>query len=91
VWRGGTAPHVGDLLATLEGTEAQLVLSYIVWPRGAPLPSVVDEWVRREKGPGGCLNAAMSSSHQVAPTPRRRMPRVGVAPSGRTGQVEALG
>jgi hypothetical protein len=29
----------------LEGEEAQLVLSYIVWPDEAPLPNAVDEWL----------------------------------------------
>jgi hypothetical protein len=33
---------------------------------------------RVDEGPGGCLNAAKSSSHQVGPAPRRRMPRAGV-------------
>jgi hypothetical protein len=39
---------VGDLLGTLEGKDAQLVLSYIVWPGECPDPRFVDECVRRE-------------------------------------------
>lgn len=38
---------VGDLLGTLEGKDAQLVLSYIARPEEAPDPRFVDEWRRR--------------------------------------------
>jgi hypothetical protein len=36
-----------DLLAESTGPEAQLLLSYLVWPKEAPDPRVVDEWIRR--------------------------------------------
>jgi hypothetical protein len=45
-----------DFLAEATAPEAQLALSYLVWPEVAPDPRVVDEWVRRQ-GPGGYLNA----------------------------------
>jgi hypothetical protein len=63
VWKGGPSRNVGDLLGTLEGKDAQLVLSYIVWPNECPDPRLVDEWLRRlaqrnihtdERG-GACL------------------------------------
>ena len=38
---------VSALLGTLEGKDAQLVLSYIVWPDECPDPRLVDEWLRR--------------------------------------------
>jgi hypothetical protein len=59
---------VSALLGTLEGKDAQLVLSYIVWPAEAPDPRTVDAWVRRKQGPGGCPNAAMSTPAR-APAP----------------------
>ena len=56
-WHGGvfrrapTARDGGVTVATFltEATslEAQLALSYLVWPNGAPDPRVVDEWIRR--------------------------------------------
>ena len=46
--RGGPATSVGELLGTLEGKDAQLVLSFIVWPGECPDPRFVDEWVRHE-------------------------------------------
>jgi len=36
----------GKLLLDVSAEEAQLVLSYVVWPEAAPLPRAVDEWVR---------------------------------------------
>lgn len=42
-------PHaaaLSALLGTLEARDAQLLLSYVLWPDAAPLPSVVDEYVR---------------------------------------------
>jgi hypothetical protein len=38
---------VGELLKDASAEEAQLVLSYLVWPRDAPDPRVVDKWLRR--------------------------------------------
>ena len=38
---------LSDLLATLEGEEAQLLLSYVLWPDEYPDPRVVDEWLER--------------------------------------------
>ena len=43
--RGG---GIGPYLAGATGPEAQLALSFIVWPGEAPDPRRVDEWVRRE-------------------------------------------
>ena len=43
---------VGDLLGTLEGKDAQLVLSYIVWPARHPIrnePSAEDPLARRAR------------------------------------------
>ena len=48
MWKGGSARSVGELLGTLESEEAQLVLSYIVWPSEAPDPRTIDAWVRSE-------------------------------------------
>jgi hypothetical protein len=42
--RGG---GIGPYLADATGAEAQLALSFIVWPGEAPDPRLVDEWVRR--------------------------------------------
>jgi hypothetical protein len=33
-----------DYLADATSLEAQLALSYLVWPKDAPAPRVVDEW-----------------------------------------------
>ena len=41
-----TPRDVGKALADVTGEDAQLLLSLLVWPKDAPLPSVVDEWVR---------------------------------------------
>jgi hypothetical protein len=48
VWRGGPARSVGELVGELEGEEAQLVPSFIVWPGECPDPRLVDEWLARE-------------------------------------------
>jgi hypothetical protein len=65
VRRGGPSRNIGELLGELEGEDAQLVLSYIVWPGGAPLPSVVDEWVRREAADAKTLDrsGALTGRH----------------------------
>lgn len=42
------AANLRRLLEDASGEEAQLALSYIVWPGEAPDPRVVDEWLRRE-------------------------------------------
>jgi hypothetical protein len=42
--RGG---GIGPYLADATGPEAQLALSFIVWPGEAPDPRIVDEWLRR--------------------------------------------
>ena len=41
--RGG---GIGPYLADATGPEAQLALSFIVWPGEAPDPRLVHEWVR---------------------------------------------
>jgi hypothetical protein len=43
---------LGKLLVEVTSLEAQLTLSYLVWPGEAPDPRVVDAWVRRQ-GLGG--------------------------------------
>ena len=40
--------------------EAQLALSYLVWPKEAPDPRLVDEWVRRHWTGYGTEDAATS-------------------------------
>jgi hypothetical protein len=35
-----------DFLTEATAEEAQLALSYLVWPKQAPDPRLVDEWVR---------------------------------------------
>ena len=35
-------------LGEATSVEAQLALSYLVWPKDAPDPRAVDEWVRRQ-------------------------------------------
>ena len=42
--RGG---GIGPYLADATGAEAQLALSFNVWPGEAPDPRLVDEWLRR--------------------------------------------
>jgi len=49
---------VSDLLATLDGPAAQLLLSLLVWPDVAPLPCVVDEWIRRQEAANSEPHAA---------------------------------
>ena len=49
--RAGRAASVSELIGTLEGRDAQLVLSYIVWPGEVPDPRFVDEWVRAHPAP----------------------------------------
>jgi hypothetical protein len=41
-----TTVDVRELLKDATASEAQLALSLIVWPKQAPDPRVVDEWVR---------------------------------------------
>jgi hypothetical protein len=41
---------IGTFLAEATGPDAQLALSFIVWPGEAPDPRVVDEWLRRNGG-----------------------------------------
>ena len=44
---------IGPYLADATGREAQLALSFIVWPSEAPDPRVVDEWLRgRQRSTG---------------------------------------
>ncbi len=43
-----SGPGVGAFLAEATGLEAQLALSYLIWPGDAPAPRVVDEWLRRQ-------------------------------------------
>ena len=70
---------VGAVLADATAEEAQLVLSFIVWPGEAPDPRLVDAWVRREQGTGGCLNATrVAPPERPRPLPRR-MPREAAA------------
>jgi hypothetical protein len=45
-----TPRSVGVVLADATAEEAQLLLSLLVWPKEAPLPGVVDDYVRRERG-----------------------------------------
>lgn len=59
MWKGGPARKVGELLGELEGEEAQLVLSYLIWPGECPDPRVVDEWVRREEGQAAALTTPL--------------------------------
>jgi hypothetical protein len=54
--RGG---GIGPYLADATGPEAQLALSFIVWPGEAPDPRLVDEWLRRS---GAELRPERSSS-----------------------------
>jgi hypothetical protein len=57
-WRGGlfvpdellplvAVAGLGKYLREATSVEAQLALSYLVWPKNAPTPRAVDEWVRR--------------------------------------------
>jgi len=39
----------GELLVGASSREAQLILSLIVWPKGAPDPRLVDAWVRKKQ------------------------------------------
>jgi hypothetical protein len=41
---------IRELLHDATGEEAQLALSYLLWPDECPDPRLVDEWVRREQG-----------------------------------------
>jgi hypothetical protein len=44
---------IGPFLADATGPEAQLALSFIVWPGEAPDPRMVDEWLRgRQRSTG---------------------------------------
>jgi len=38
---------LGRYLSEATSLEAQLALSYLVWPKNAPHPRTVDEWMRR--------------------------------------------
>jgi hypothetical protein len=37
------------LLVGASSKEAQLILSLLVWPNGAPDPRLVDVWVRKQR------------------------------------------
>lgn len=56
------------------GRALSSALSYLVWPGEAPLPSVVDEWVRRElaAGTGSETGTAVNLAplHMTVSTPR---------------------
>jgi hypothetical protein len=49
--------------------EAQLALSYLVWPKEAPDPRLVDEWVRRHWAGFGTQDAAASRPQHWNPAP----------------------
>ena len=49
--------------------EAQLALSYLVWPKEAPDPRLVDEWVRRHGAGCGTQDAAASRPQHWDPAP----------------------
>jgi len=47
--------------------EAQLALSYLVWPEEAPLPSVVDEWVRSALAAAAGVGSETGTAVNLAP------------------------
>lgn len=38
----------GAMLVGASSREAQLILSLLVWPNGAPDPRLIDAWVRQQ-------------------------------------------
>ena len=38
-----------ELLVGPSSKEAQLILSLLVWPKGAPDPRLIDAWVRKQR------------------------------------------
>jgi len=39
----------GELLVGASSKEAQLILSLLVWPQGAPDPRLVDAWIQKQR------------------------------------------
>ena len=66
--RGG---GIGPYLADATGLEAQLALSFIVWPGEAPDPRRVDEWVRRQVAAPVTADAPGQRRTRPAVTKRR--------------------
>jgi hypothetical protein len=47
----------GELLVGASSKEAQLILSLLVWPQGAPDPRLVDEWIQEQRSGLGRASA----------------------------------
>jgi hypothetical protein len=60
-----------DFLTEATAEEAQLALSYLVWPKQAPDPRLVDEWVRCQirRDPGTAPGQHAASISGIAGTP----------------------
>jgi hypothetical protein len=66
---------LSTFLSEATATEAQLALSYLVWPKDAPAPLAVDEWVRRNGAGWLPERRDVPDSHQVGPAPKGSMTR----------------
>lgn len=60
-----------EFMAEATSREAQLALSYIVWPEEAPDPRLLDEWLRREEA-GLVTAASLGKGDRQATQPGRR-------------------
>jgi hypothetical protein len=53
-------PQISRLLRTLTPSDAQLLLSYLIWPRECPDPRLIDQFVRE----GGLARGAAHPSNK---------------------------
>ena len=78
---------VAAFLTDATGDEAQLALSFLVWPEECPDPRVVDEWLQREEaGPATAASLAREVEMEQATRPGKfTTARLHRKPVGREG------
>jgi hypothetical protein len=72
--------NLGTFLSEATATDAQLALSYLVWPGEAPDPRVVDEWLRQQAAERSWPNSGPNDSKNAPVVMRVQMPQCPARP-----------